>query len=259
MIAGAASGAAAGSTFGPWGTVIGAGVGALGSFLGGERGNAASAREAQRNRDFQERMSSTAHQREVLDLRAAGLNPILSANKGASSPGGSMAPQHDTVTPAISSGRELARTSQEIKNLLAARELLVSQKAKTDAEAAGVNLDNTIKTPLATAAGGNMSLIGGARSGITGALEYTKPFRDWQYDLINKGISYWKNDVTKGASSAYQWLKKKAQADAETNYQLPKDNPYVSPRQWEDYKNHPEQWDDWPDDSGPKGNWKHKK
>ena len=40
--------------------------------------------EAQKTRDWVQAMSDTSHQREVTDLVAAGLNPILSANQGAS-------------------------------------------------------------------------------------------------------------------------------------------------------------------------------
>lgn len=48
-------------------------------------------KEAKINRQFQLNMSNTAHQREILDLQKAGINPILSANNGASTTSGAQA------------------------------------------------------------------------------------------------------------------------------------------------------------------------
>lgn len=60
------------------------------------------AEQADVNRQFQVQQSSTAHQRAMADLRAAGLNPILAARQPASTPSGGMASGSQASGPAAS-------------------------------------------------------------------------------------------------------------------------------------------------------------
>lgn len=110
--------------------LIGAAISGGLSFIGGERRNEKQEELASAQMAFQERMSSTAHQREVADLKAAGLNPMLSLKHGgASSPSGAMAQVEDTVTPAINSGSMAAKMRAEVANLNASTE-----KSKAEAQ-----------------------------------------------------------------------------------------------------------------------------
>lgn len=94
---------------------IGAGqiLSTLGGFLGQQSTNDAQMELANNQMAFQERMSSTAHQREVQDLLAAGLNPMLSGLRtGATTPPGAMAQLQNPVAAGISSGAQMAAVEQ---------------------------------------------------------------------------------------------------------------------------------------------------
>jgi hypothetical protein len=55
------------------------------------------ASEAAKNRDWQERLSNSAHQREVADLKKAGLNPVLSSNLAGASTGSGASASSDAA------------------------------------------------------------------------------------------------------------------------------------------------------------------
>lgn len=117
-----------------------AGLGAVGGIVGGLLSSRSAKKQmkaqialAREQMSFQERMSNTAHQREVADLKAAGLNPVLSANNGATSPAGSMpvlgdAPEQQGINTALSFGH--LRNETALRN--SQQDLMSSQTRHTD-------------------------------------------------------------------------------------------------------------------------------
>lgn len=143
-----AAGAAAGTAIAPGlGTAIGAGLGVVGDIVAGNA-SADAQREANQtnrdiareNREWQASMSSTAYQRAMADMRAAGLNPILAYSQGgASTPSGSttnVQAVEPTVSRVASSAADAMNMYQQVRGQDAAIKQQEAQTMVAQAQAA---------------------------------------------------------------------------------------------------------------------------
>lgn len=130
--------------------------GAVAGLFGAHKANKQQQSQFNENHELASAQLYKQHQIEVDDLRAAGLNPILSANGGNSTFGATSGGSYENLGTAATSGYMAA---QQAKNLQMQNEAIKATVEKTRAEASNVLQDTKLKSAQTSQVQGETSLI----------------------------------------------------------------------------------------------------